>query len=615
MRRTQLYPSKPHSNRPRLNHRAVVIPIVAISIVTLIGFAALAIDAGAMYNTRTELQRTADAASLAAVAELGDFSDGQTLARARATAKDYAARNDVLNAPVLLIDSDIEFGHSDLNPTTGKYSFEPTTDYPNAVRVTARRTQGSPSGPMDLYFARIFGIQYANISAKAAAVLTPRDIVFVLDLSGSHKDDSTFTSVRKIDIYNRPVWVSLWDENSAPNPGNVGPSFGNMNNWGAATSGPSWDYANDPGLLNLPRSSGWSLNSARASQTLTSQGYGAYNAAEMTTINSASNDGSTTAYKNRVEVALGLVRWQSGKAGGQAGGNGDNVIDSNELTPLVAYPSSATNPTTHSKQVGGSWSSYLDYVINSNSSMLQYDPSSHEYGIPGLRYRYGLKTFVDYVQISQGGLSRSPGLNGAAEQPMQAVADAVTGSLDIIKTLNGNDLAGLASYGTVGYGPAQQPNYMSWLTDNFGSLQDKVSQLQAGMWTSTTNISQGIDKGVDVLFNSSRSRPNAAKILLVLTDGRANQTRANPTAYFSEWLVNPPPRQDTIQAARDAAAQGVRIYTISVGATSDINLMTTVAQIGKGSSFHAEGTISTYQAQLDSILKSLGALRPVLLIE
>ncbi len=615
MGKAQFYGKNPYSHQTGRRRRAAVAPLVALSFVTLAGFAALAIDAGAMYHTRTELQRTADASALAAVAELGDFSDGKTLDRARAIAKDYAARNRVLQAPVLLEDSDITFGHGSLVSSTGKYTFQASEDNPNAIRINARRSQGSPSGPMDLYFARIFGIRQANISAKATAVLTPRDIVFTLDLSGSHKDDSTLRHVKKIDIYNRPMWVSLWDENSAPNPGNLGPSFGNMKNWGAATSGPSWDYASDAGLMNLPRSANWTVSSATASQTLSQQGYGTYKAAEMTAINSSSNDSSSTSYKNRVEVALGLVRWKSGKVGGQAGGNGDNVIDSSELVPLVAYPSSASNPTTHSKQLGGSWSSYLDYVMDSNSSMTQYDPSQYLYGIPQLRYRYGLKTYVDYVQIKQGSASSSPGLNGSAEQPMRAVADAVTESLNIIKTLNGNDLAGLASYGTVGYGPKDQPNYMSWLTDDFGSLQAKVMQLQAGMWTSTTNIPQGIDKGVDVLFNSPRARPNAAKIMLILTDGRANQTRANPTAYFDEWLVNSPPRQDTIQAAKDAAAKGVRIYAISVGATSDMDLMKTVADIGKGSSFHAEGSIATYEAQLETILKALGALRPVLLIE
>ena len=46
--------------------RGVVAVLVAVILVTLLGFAALTVDVGAMYNARAELQRSADAAALAA---------------------------------------------------------------------------------------------------------------------------------------------------------------------------------------------------------------------------------------------------------------------------------------------------------------------------------------------------------------------------------------------------------------------------------------------------------------------------------------------------------------------------------------------------------------------
>ncbi len=61
--------SKPNQVRPD-KRRAVTAALVLLMIPVLIGFAALTIDIGAMYNTRADLQRTADAAALAGVAAL-----------------------------------------------------------------------------------------------------------------------------------------------------------------------------------------------------------------------------------------------------------------------------------------------------------------------------------------------------------------------------------------------------------------------------------------------------------------------------------------------------------------------------------------------------------------
>ena len=46
------------------NNRGVTIVIVAIFLVVLIGFVALAVDVGYMYVTRNELQNVADAAAV-----------------------------------------------------------------------------------------------------------------------------------------------------------------------------------------------------------------------------------------------------------------------------------------------------------------------------------------------------------------------------------------------------------------------------------------------------------------------------------------------------------------------------------------------------------------------
>ncbi len=616
--------------RGRYLRRGAAAAMVAVSSFVLVGFAALSVDVGHLYSTRAELQRTADAAAMAAASQLADYTSGDPLTAARAAAQDMATRNTVLGAGLTLDNGrDIVFGRAVWNSTNQRYVFTPTESFSNAVRVTARRTSDSANGPVPLFFGRVFGHSTKDITATATAILTPRDIALVLDLSASHNDDTSLRSFRNIQIENRNVWSYLWDDalavsQGATRPtdagGAAGPYFGNMNTWGTQVTDPSWNFAADPGLVRLVKGANWSLNSAWVSQTLSAKGYGTYVSSEMTALNTQpssfkSGDSADKYYRRRVRVALGLDRWKSGKSGGQSGGNGDNYIDASEVTSLVPYPSASSNPATYCKKVGGSWDSFVDYVASSSSSMCKYDPDSQLYGNPDLRYRFGLKTFVDFLQEKQVGTSTSPGLNGAPTQPMGAVADASRTLIEIIDSLDSNDLVGLASYGTVGYGPSDKPSTMSWLTDDLLSLRSRIDTLQAGMWSSTTNMAQGIDKGVDVLMNSAAARPYAAKVLLLLTDGKPNQTRANPTEYYDELCQTCPPRDDARAAAQDAVAQGIRIYAISVGANCDLDLMEEIAAIGRGSHFHAEGSVASYSAQLQEIFQNLGGRRPVSLIQ
>lgn len=719
----------------RMCRRGAVAAQVAVSMTFLLGMAALVIDMGMVFNTRAELQRTADAAAIGAATKLGDWGQGSALDAARTVAQDFANSNQVLRDGVQLGSSDVVFGRASLPAVGAKYVFTPTETFPNAVRVHVRRTADSGSGAVPMILANLFGLSEVDLGASAAAILTPRDICFVIDLSSSHNDDSQLRTYKATDINNREVWeylkdwptalapqtdsmgfhsqvnvtsngdgtsrvsISLTSDSSeatkalshltiglpqgtwetaaatAASGGNYnveygvdpttgvggikfdgttlgedgvsetdtfeftisddklgtvslatkagpdadtsvafnlapGPTFGNMDTWGTATTGPGWDFANDAGLVRLKKGSDWSLSSDNISKTMQNKGYGTYNADEMSVINSSSGDSSTSNYRRRVRVALGLDRWKSGKQGGQEGGNGDDVIDAGELETLVPYPGDATNPASTCKEVGGSWDNFIDYVRSSSSTMCKYSPSSDYYGDSGLQYRFGLKTYVDYLLEKQEGTSASPGLDGAPVQPMGAVADAVQGCLDIVDELEGDDMVSSAAYGNVGYGPDNKPSHLSYLTYDTGLVRSQVSQLQAGMWTANTCIAGGIDKGIDVLLESPNARTNAAKVMILLTDGIANRTLGG-SGSTSEAKNE---AKDLAQQARDSSPP-IQIFTISVGVNADQELMQDIATIGGGDHYHAEGTIEQYKSQLEEIFQRLGGRRPVILIE
>ena len=149
------------SRRNRENGSVLV--ILAICIVTLMGVAALAVDIGAVYAAKTQLQIGADAAALAAVQELGN---GQV----QAVAAQYASLNSVMTTPITLDTSDVVTGYFDFS--TG--AFTPDAQPPNAVRVTARRTPGSPDGPFELFFGKVIGRDSVSIEAESIAAIDSR---------------------------------------------------------------------------------------------------------------------------------------------------------------------------------------------------------------------------------------------------------------------------------------------------------------------------------------------------------------------------------------------------------------------------------------------------------
>jgi hypothetical protein len=155
--------------------------LIAICLPLLIIMAAFAVDVAWMQLTRTELRTATDSAARAGAKEL---SLKQNEAAARTKSKDAAARNLVANDPLVLADADVEIGKS-AQVGTGRFKFTPGGAKPNAVRVHGNRTSGSKSGPVDLLFAGVLGVDEFEPVAAATSTQLDRDICLVVDRSGS----------------------------------------------------------------------------------------------------------------------------------------------------------------------------------------------------------------------------------------------------------------------------------------------------------------------------------------------------------------------------------------------------------------------------------------------
>ncbi len=606
-----------------------------MTLTAMLGFAALSIDLGYLYLVRAELQVSADAAALAAAAELATF-DNQRLTRAEEYAAEYAAKNKVANAaPALETNTDVIFGQALLDPVTGRYSFDPDSKVKDAVRVQVRKTADSPNGAVALFFANIWGKSQKDMSAQATAILTPRDIAVVADLSASHNDDSELGHINQTAINLYDVWTALpmpkgnngvgngidppppgnpaVNDGEGTEPGDPGNAGGNDDPGADPTKGPIWgnmkdfgttikvgaayvldstyDPTTDPGLIYLPRYQNWS-NTDLANYLRGED----YNEDEVAAIMSSANDSDSTAWKARVGVSLGLMRWRSGKGPDGNGklakwelegldpGNGNDWVGwSSEVETTVLYP-----------YPGGSWSEYFDYTQNSWSQMVSQ-------GNAAFRQRFGVKTFLNFLLENRRCYDECPDLYLTPCQPMQAVKESVTHMVQVIEDLETDDQLSLEIYG-------ETARHEIDLTQLFYTVSERLSAMQAGHYDCWTNMGGGIQRAIEEL-SSDRARCAATKVMILLTDGRANVDQYGNTG---DYTTGP---QYALAKAQEASELGIRIYTVSVGSGADTDLMAQIAEIGHGTHFHAEGSIEDYSAQLEAIFATLGGKRPVMLID
>lgn len=162
------------ASRGRVQRRGAVVAYVAISLVVVIGIAALAVDMGMLYSSQAEVQRTADASALATAWGMLDekrlrgassqdavFDDAQDLAI------DLASRNPVLGVDSIVGVGDVELGRYDwLLP--GTLTTGGDLNLFNGAQVTVSRDDAH-GGSIALFFARALGHESKDLEARALA--------------------------------------------------------------------------------------------------------------------------------------------------------------------------------------------------------------------------------------------------------------------------------------------------------------------------------------------------------------------------------------------------------------------------------------------------------------
>jgi hypothetical protein len=190
-------------SRKRLR-RGKILFMVALLMPLLLGMAAFAVDLGWIKTTKAHLQSAADAGSLAAGIELLSGlgqdpyqSPAEVAEAAKLSAAEYVAKHIAGDVESAYIDPDrdVQLGRATLDEESGVWSFEWGVAPYNAVEVTTRRSdvgQTERDGPLPLIFARSFGTDSGNVTARSVAVLLPAAGIRITPGSNVRSDLSPF---------------------------------------------------------------------------------------------------------------------------------------------------------------------------------------------------------------------------------------------------------------------------------------------------------------------------------------------------------------------------------------------------------------------------------------
>lgn len=639
------------TKRGKMHRRtAVIVPSVLFGGMVGIGVVALAVDTCLMYSAKQELQGAVDAAALVAASRLGSIENISDVTMQEAGR--FTDLNKILGRRADLVQTDVVLGHAIM--TAGRsnpYEFHPNERPYDAVRVTLHRDQTPADGPVSHLCAKSLGLEGATMRASATAMLVPRDIALVIDLSGSMNDDSELRHTQNfpsdsggtrpgVQVNLKKIWTALPirtgrsgirngenppapgplssmnyapgtgpgvpqslggnpDPGSEPSGGSsnpAGPRWGWMTGYGSNIILGAYRPESDGGLYYIPRYA--PVTDPDVIENLIESGY---SADERKALLNSENDQYSSHYRRRVQVLLGLAGWKSGMPNSkyQDGGNGDTLVDRDELTQVVSYP-----------YLRGNWSGYIKYVLSNYTRM--YLTDTH------LRYRYGIKTFVNYLLEQRNRHDRTPELANTPEEPLRSVKNSVQAMIDEIVFLRTQDHVSLETFGQFGIHRENltTPHNGLSIAEALQTIPDSMFTFQAGHDTVYTNIGAGVHAGIEEL-TSNRARPSASKVIIMLTDGTPNVNAHNATIGNNhpeaiEWAM------DRANAAKEL---GMTVYSVGVGADVNEALCIDMAS-SPDHYFFADNApdpdnngAPRYVNALREIFKTLGGRRPVRLIQ
>lgn len=164
-----------HTQNLKHTRKGAVAVLACLLMIAMLGLLAFAVDLGYLANSQTELQRTADAAALAACGQLvytstpgAPVDTAYNAQMAPGVASQYAAANKVCGTSPTLSSSDVVIGYMADPSQPGAIQTGGNVNQYNAVQVTVRRSS-SENGLVPSFFGKLFGVTGEATSATATA--------------------------------------------------------------------------------------------------------------------------------------------------------------------------------------------------------------------------------------------------------------------------------------------------------------------------------------------------------------------------------------------------------------------------------------------------------------
>lgn len=182
----------------------------------------------------------------------------------------------------------------------------------------------------------------------------------------------------------------------------------------------------------------------------------------------------------------------------------------------------------------------------------------------------------------------------SSESRWAANASAVNVFVDALEGTEPTEYLALVTFGSSGWYCSNSfsgSTIESTLSSNYDPIPIRLAELGDNKMNGGTDIGAGIDAAVTVLTGNT-ARTYSQKTIIVMTDGR--------------WTSGSNP----IYAARDAAAAGIRVHTITFSDQADQTSMINVAAEANGKHFHAPDTET-----LEVIYEEIALTLPVVLTQ
>ncbi|MFW6168899.1 MAG: VWA domain-containing protein [Planctomycetota bacterium] len=599
----------------RLQRRkGTILVLSAAMMVGLLGMLALSIDTGYIYTTQSQLDRAVDAAALSGASALVDGTDAteesvvEYLIRNPVGEPDGIVAEDLDQLIVEFIsehsdDYEIELGNwnpEGLRPpeseTDQRFLTLSSGKLPSAIRVQMAYNN------LPTFFARALGHQSFDVKSEAIAIYQPRDIMLVLDLSGSMNDDSEFKS---IGTFGKDVIMdgleTIYEELDSPEYGDVmqfEPEY-------ITLEGVDPIHPSNPKITVEYRYESVYVTSTKDISNVVIRDYDDHHT-KFDELSGYTGTFSTGQPIKKVWVKSGSNENDDGSGYGEAFDFPPDRIRSIIKTALglddVAYPYNS-----------GSWNDFIDYCRH------DWDNKN-----AGFHYQFGHANLINYWLQKKPAHDQTCDLWKVSAQPITAVKNAVDAFMEYITLVDTNDRVGLAVYnssdgegkvievdsGTGKLVPLIYDNDMEG--EGFDKVVETSNRHQASHYHNYTNIGAGMEAAREILKteqDGGAGRAGAFKMMVLLTDGRANWHDGSYSTSAAE--------EHAISEAYAAADHRLPVVTISLGAGADTGLMQQVADITQSRHFNIPGgqSVDEYRQELIRVFQEIADERPLQLVK